>query len=208
LILDKLTLINDSTRSSWPLDPSLLESDVWRPIKVGDEARAYENLHAMPRAWLASEAIALNATESLAAIKTGKLPNGHSFDPHRTALVETLVALKPQTFDSTASATVTTLSATHMEVRTSSANDSFLVTSDAYYSGWRATIDGKETQLYRTDYAIRGLPIPPGQHVVLFDYRPRSLYYGAAISTLAVVILGGLFATSVFRHRFRLSRKG
>ena len=81
------------------------------------------------------------------------------------------------------------LTDTRMEVRTVSQVASFLVTSDAYYPGWRALIDGQETRLYRADYAIRGLILPPGQHLVEFIYVPKSLYAGATISTLTMLVV-------------------
>jgi len=76
-----------------------------------------------------------------------------------------------------------------MEVRTKSTRAGFLVTSDAYYPGWRASIDGRDAWLYRADYAIRGVMVPAGEHTVRFEYRPRSFYLGAAISLISILLL-------------------
>ena len=89
-----------------------------------------------------------------------------------------------------------------MEVRTVSNTANFLVTSDAYYPGWRVLIDGQQAKLYRADYAIRGLVIPPGQHLVSFVYRPRSFYFGAAVSVCSLITLVAIGVWS-WRSRVR-----
>ena len=63
----------------------------------------------------------------------------------------------------------------------------FLVLTDQYYPGWRASVDGKPAPIYRTDYLFRGLRLPPGRHRVAFAYRPRNFCYGA-IGTLAGIL--------------------
>ncbi len=192
IILEKLTLIDEASKASHPIDPALIDSDAWRFVEEAEGARVFENLRVMPRAWLANEVVSVSPNQALEAIKTGKLPDGRGFDPVRTALVEAPIALNSQSVDSQASATIAALSGAHMEIRTSSAAASFLVTSDAFYPGWRASVDGQEAPLYRADYAIRGVMLPPGQHTVSFDYNPRRFYLGAAISGLALLALGVL----------------
>ena len=201
IILEKLSLIDESNKSSHPIDPALIDRDAWRLTEEAGAARVYENLRAMPRTWLASEVIKVNPEQALNTIKTGKLPDGGNFDPSRTALVEAPLALNSQNVDSNASATVTALTATHMRVRTSSTTSSFLVTSDTYYPGWRASVDGQEAPLYRADYAIRGVMLTPGPHTVTFDYWPRSFYLGAAISALTLITLGGFILARMFFRR-------
>ena len=202
LILEKLSLFNEAARSSYPIDPPLIDREAWRLVEDAGEARIYENLRAMPRAWLATEVASVTPDQALNAIKTGKLPGGRGFDPSRTALVEAPIALNSPNSDAKASAIVAAISDTHLEVQTSSSNATFLITSDAYYPGWRASIDGREAPLYRADYAIRGVMLPPGPHTVSFDYRPRSFYAGATISALTLIALGGLMLAGVmFRRR-------
>jgi uncharacterized membrane protein YfhO len=46
--------------------------------------------------------------------------------------------------------------------------DGFLVVSDSYYPLIRAYIDGKETKIYEIDYAIRGIAVPKGSHIIEF----------------------------------------
>jgi hypothetical protein len=66
----------------------------------------------------------------------------------------------------------------------------WLVLSDAWYPGWRATLDGLATRLYRADYLFRSVWVPPGNHTVTFEYRPVSFWAGAALSLMAWLALG------------------
>ena len=201
IALEKLTLIDETTKSSHPIDPALIDTGAWRLVEEAGAARVYENLRAMPRAWLANEVVSVNPSQALDAIETGKLPDGRDFDPTRTALVEAPITVNSPNADRKPSATIAALSSTHMEVHTSSTTANFLITSDAYYPGWRASIDGQEATLYRADYAIRGVMLPAGQRTVSFDYRPRSFYAGAALSGLALIALAGLLLAGVFPSR-------
>ena len=201
IILEKLSLIDQTDHSSYPIDPALLDHDAWRLVEDTGEARVYENLHVMPRAWLATEVVSITPDQALNAIKTGTLPDGRSFDPNRSALVEAPLTLTPRNVSSGGTASVVASSDDWMEVRTSSTAPTFLVTSDAYYPGWRAKIDGLETGLYRADYAIRGVMLPPGEHIVRFDYRPRSFYFGAGVSILSLLVLGAIASAGFFYRK-------
>ena len=71
-----------------------------------------------------------------------------------------------------------------------------LVLSEAYYPiGWRAYVDGKETEIYRADYSFRAIVVPEGEHKVIFSYQPRSFRLGLLISLGSLV---GVFVLSSF----------
>ena len=55
-----------------------------------------------------------------------------------------------------------------VNIETQNSNEGFLVLSDAYYPGWKATVDGAETKIYKTNVAFRGIFVPAGHHVVKF----------------------------------------
>ncbi|PWT89453.1 MAG: hypothetical protein C5B55_11375 [Blastocatellia bacterium] len=148
----------------------------------------FENLHALPRAWLVSQVEHLSAEDVFNAVRSSRLPDGRVFDASRTALVEKNLTLTSKT-DSTGTASVATLNASSMEVKTSSATEAFLVTSDVLYPGWTATVDGKVVELYQTDYTLRGVAVPAGDHVVRFEFHPRSFYQGGVVSLIAALLL-------------------
>ncbi|MEP6922141.1 MAG: YfhO family protein [bacterium] len=203
IAIEKLSVLNDRTNSSMYLDPSWKK---WRFIDEKEGTYVYENLQAMPRAWLAPEVVGLSADQALNAINTSKLPDGRAFDARRTALTEEPISL-PAQVDEDSSAKIVTLSNRQMEVQTSSKIPSFLVTSDEYYPGWQVTVDDQQVKLYRADYALRGVVLPAGKHVVKFKYSPRSFVLGLGMSLLSLTALGAL-ALASFSVRKRGTRLG
>jgi hypothetical protein len=72
--------------------------------------------------------------------------------------------------------------------------------SDSFYPGWKATIDGKKTNIYMADGLVKAVVIPKkGEHLVRFYYDPDSFRNGAIISGVTVIILGVLFIFKVFK---------
>ncbi len=67
------------------------------------------------------------------------------------------------------------------------AENSLLVLSDTYYPGWKAFVDGKETKIYRADYAFRAIPLNAGTHQVEFVYDPISFKLGAGVTLLGIL---------------------
>jgi uncharacterized membrane protein YfhO len=75
----------------------------------------------------------------------------------------------------------------------------FAVFSEVYYKkGWKAYIDGKESNIYKTNYVLRGLLIPAGKHEIIFELKPESFSKGVPIAMTAsgiiwLLLLGNLF---------------
>ena len=79
-----------------------------------------------------------------------------------------------------------------IEYESSSKNTEFAVFSEIYYdAGWVATIDGKEAPIVRTNYVLRGLQVPAGNHRIQFEFKPASFYNSnrAAIGASAFIWL-------------------
>jgi PAS domain S-box-containing protein len=60
----------------------------------------------------------------------------------------------------------------------------WLVLSDVYYPGWRATVDGAPAPLLRADYVFRAVPLPPGEHAIRMTFAPWTWRVGLAVSVL------------------------
>jgi hypothetical protein len=207
LAVKKISLLDETTGASFPVAPdagSLTDTTRWRhvadinyensgygaikPEDAGD-ASVYENLRARPRAWLVGKVLKVTEEEALSALHSSRLADGSAFDPARVALVETPLDFAARELDGSETARVTHLSDASMEIQTTSNADAFLVTSDAFYPGWQATIDGSPAPLFQTDYVFRGLHVPAGTHTVRFEFRPRTFYKGALISAASVLAL-------------------
>ena len=63
----------------------------------------------------------------------------------------------------------------------------FLVLSDTYHSGWKVRVDGQPARLYRANYFMRAVPVPAGDHLIEFEYRPLSFRLGVWITFLSLM---------------------
>lgn len=74
--------------------------------------------------------------------------------------------------------------------RSNSSASGFGVFSEVYYDlGWKAYIDGNEVPIIRTNYVLRGLSIPAGQHEIRFVFKPSSFYTGQTVAMVAGIIV-------------------
>jgi len=65
-------------------------------------------------------------------------------------------------------ATIQSYTDTHVTLQTKNTGNGFLVLTDAYYPTWHVYVDGKETKIYRTDLAFRGVFVTAGDHIIEF----------------------------------------
>lgn len=67
--------------------------------------------------------------------------------------------------------------------------DTFVNFSQCYYPGWKAYVDGVETELYEVNGLIMGMKVPAGNHEIKFSYEPVVIWIGAAISLGTCVVM-------------------
>lgn len=87
-----------------------------------------------------------------------------------------------------------------MEYQFSSESNEFVVFSEVYYKYWKAYIDGKPADLKRTNYILRGVEVPAGQHKIELRYEPDVFYQGESISLVCSSLLLLLFGFAVFKE--------
>lgn len=63
-----------------------------------------------------------------------------------------------------------------------------LFVSEVYHPDWQAWIDGSPVPIYRTNVAFRGVPVPAGEHRLVFRFRSSSLIYPGIISALTATL--------------------
>lgn len=161
----------------------------------------YRLADARPRARLVREVERVDSLESMAQ----RLKNESQRDRAlivRDATSAQLTAAAPTDRDS-----VTELerSSDRFTLRVATEGVRFLLLSEAYHPGFRATIDGIEAPLLQTNLALLGLWVPPGEHRVDIWYWPTSLTLGVLSSCLSA-LLWLLLALYAQRHNAFVQR--
>lgn len=67
--------------------------------------------------------------------------------------------------------------------------NAFLSSSEVYYPGWTAYIDGKKVPVFESNGAFRALMVPQGQHTVTMKFFPMTFAVGLTISVCTLIIL-------------------
>jgi uncharacterized membrane protein YfhO len=70
--------------------------------------------------------------------------------------------------------------------------EGLLVLSDTYYPGWRAFVDGAETEILQANVCQRAVEISPGKHKVRFVFDSTPVKAGFGISVLSLLAAGGI----------------
>jgi len=123
------------------------------------------------------------------------------FDPSSEAIVQDKykkdIPFSPA-FDSTATITLDNNDHDIVTYSFKAATNQFAVFSEVFYDrGWKAFIDGKESPIIKTNYVLRGLAIPAGQHKIEFRFEPASYVMGRKITGISQIILLVLFAVGI-----------
>jgi hypothetical protein len=134
--------------------------------------------------------------------KDGEANDRRDFDPRRTALLEVapaeLPALPGGELAPDSAARVTLYEPNRLVIDTRAAQPAVLVVSEMFYPGWEATVDGRPTRIHLTNYLLRGVVVPAGEHRVEMRYRAPAARNGAIISACT---LAGLCLLVMFDRR-------
>jgi hypothetical protein len=153
--------------------------------------KVFENPGAFPRAWSVHAIMPIrNADEGR------KFIYEHLDELHSKALMEG-GALTLPLCQATDSVTVTDYGASDLGIRADMGCDGMVVTSDTYFPGWKATVDGASSPIHEVNLAMRGVLVPKGSHHIRMRYQPGSVYLGGALTAC------GLLAAAVLSFRAR-----
>jgi len=159
--------------------------------------RLYRNPHAEPRAFLVGSArVVLDLPEPGGR---GSRPQAAlmdpKFDPRREVLI---VAGRSERVPISAEVPGDAIeSAVHFEayephevvLRVNAPKEGWLFLSDTWYPGWSASVDGRETRVFRANVAGRAVQVPAGEHRVAFRYRPFSFVLGCLLAAGGLLLL-------------------
>lgn len=72
----------------------------------------------------------------------------------------------------------------------------YLILSQIWYPGWRATLNGEKRPVYRTNHALIGLFVPPGRHKLVLEMASPALTAGLVLFAFAIISLVALLWSS------------
>lgn len=129
------------------------------------QTRVYENKNVLPRSFFVENFVSIDNKES--AIES---MFSSDVDLRKTAFVEKYqgVISKTPLRCTDCRAEIVDYTENRIVIEAENLDDGFLVLTDSFYPTWRAKIDGKETEIFRTDYNFRGIVVPKGKHIILF----------------------------------------
>lgn len=179
-----------------PTDPPLRAPGL-RIAYDGADATVYANDEALPRTWVVgAQEVAGSEREALDEV------TDPGFDPMAKAVVESDVKGLPRQpgLLPAGSSRIESYGPERVTLRARAARPSLLVLSDLHYPGWKATLDGRDVPIERTNYVMRGVSLPPGEHRVEFRYEPLSWRIGWIVSLLGLLALAAIVALGVRRR--------
>jgi len=127
------------------------------------------------------------------------------FDPEKVVYLEEKPDIGNLTENEETSLDISNVKITHyssgrIEIDVNSSTDGFLVLTDTFYPGWKASIDNKPVKVFRADFFARAVFVRAGDHKVVFSFKPNSLRTGFYITIVSGLILSWLIFMG-FYHR-------
>lgn len=144
------------------------------------EAAPLKNQGALGNAWFVKEySLVKDADAEIRALD--------NFNPATTAIVDQ--RFKDQlngfsyTEDSAATIVLTKYEPDHLTYSSKASSEQLAVFSEIHYDkGWNAYIDGTLLPYFRTNYVLRGMRIPAGQHTIEWKFEPQIVKTGERIA--------------------------
>jgi hypothetical protein len=190
---------------------SVVSAGQYRFVGSSGGVKVYENSHRTPRAFVVQD---VHETADVASAVTYLRSLGHAridgttrvdqFDPARQAVVEVArgTSLSPPAAPGdqvpSREARIASYDSQRVEVDVPAGAPGLLVLTDAYYPGWRVTVNGRPAPILATDVAFRGVMLGDGAAEVVFSYQSPGGRLGWGIPLLAVLSVA---AAALVRRR-------
>lgn len=153
-------------------------------VFVGQRERVYHYKRELPRAFLVDQAVTASSASEVFDVY-----RGGAFDFSRMAILERPL-LAPLDRGSTGSVTWVARKPDYLALDVESSGLQLLFLSEVYYpSGWRASLDGADSPILKTDFMFRGVEIPAGKHRLELSFRPKTLAVGNVLQYFALIII-------------------
>lgn len=157
-----------------------------RYVIISDD-QVFENTEALGNAWWVGKLqYAANADEEMAALS--------HISPDSVAVAdikfkEILGSEMPQVAPGD-TIYETYYAPNELRYRANTANGGLAVFSEIYFPwGWKASIDGNDTEIGRVNYVLRALRVPAGNHEIVMRFDPESVHYTVNAAYISIIII-------------------
>ncbi len=148
-------------------DPGLERIDQVRNLNV------YRVKFSLPRVWAVSDIQTVTRPED--ALRLVLAPD---FRPGDTAITESSPILPIRAGLPRPEVRVLNSWPNGLDLNVVSMGPALVVIADSWHPGWIATLNGKSVPVTRVDYALRGIEVPAGEHLIALRFRPGAFYLG------------------------------
>jgi hypothetical protein len=160
-----------------------------------EELHVYENDSVMPRAtFVVHYVVEPDPTRAAALIASGDV------DPRSSTVLERAppgLSARPPTRGANGRVEILDRGLDWWKLRKSGPQAGLVRLADPFYAGWTASVDGEAAPVLRADSALRAVAVGPGQHEIVFRYRPAWLEFAVGTTLVSMLALTlALFATS------------
>jgi hypothetical protein len=152
-----------------------------------NQPQARLNPDALGNAWIVDDyKIVANADEEIMAL--------NEFDPAKTAIIDQRFEDQLQGYqngkEATAAIEFTSYKPNELKYNFKSSKNELVVFSEIYYDkGWNVYVDGEKLPYFRTNYVLRGMIVPAGEHEIIWKFEPRVYYVGGTISIISSILI-------------------
>ncbi|MGJ5813535.1 YfhO family protein [Paludibaculum fermentans] len=169
---------------AWDASKSeVLQSPAIRKLESVDGHAIWENADALPRFSINGNVYRTsNLAESIERL------HSHEFDPAREVILETTGPLPDFQPEARGKVEVLSYRPESFVLSVETDHPGLLVSSEAFYPGWQATVDGHAVPVLMVNAAFRGVAVAPGRHRVEMKYTPGSFRLGLAITAAAILL--------------------
>lgn len=158
----------------------------------------YENTRALPRAAMVPRARYIEGQDQA-------LDEIGMFDPRREVLIEHRgwTTIYPGPFR----AVDVEHEGDRIRLDFDAGEGGYLLTSELWYPGWQARVDGRARKLERANGFFQALQLGPGRHEILLEYWPLSRHVGLWISALGLLLIFALLVPGGWPRRAPQARR-
>lgn len=143
----------------------------------------------------------IDSVATLGRLEFLNLTKANGFQASKVAYLhdESLQVDKP---DSTAFVKITKYADESIEALVKASGNNFLFFNTSYHAkGWKAFIDGEETQIYNANHNFMGIIVPKGEHKIEFKFAPTSWFLSVYVSLgLSSFLILGLITTLALNY--------